>query len=132
MAQHDDRVAEAQTRRAKERAKTRNVQIDSSIRKILSDSEGRRFLWWLLEIGRVNSQPFTTNAITTAFNCGELNVGNQVLARIVEVDPASYVRMQMEQIDDHRELGDTDGSAAASSYPGAYDAPGSGPDTSSD
>lgn len=132
MAQHDDRVAEAQTRRAKERAKTRNVQIDSSIRKILSDSEGRRFLWWLLEIGRVNAQPFTTNAITTAFNCGELNVGNQVLARIVEVDPASYVRMQMEQIDDHRELGDTDGSAAASSYPGAYDAPGSGPDTSSD
>jgi len=63
------------------------------IRKALRDPGGQRLLLWLLEISKVGNQPFTSNALTTAFQCGELNIGNQLLADLMETDPAGYVNM---------------------------------------
>jgi hypothetical protein len=70
--------------------------IDSAISALLQHEQGKKFLWWLLEIGRVGGQPFTANSLHTAFNCGELNVGQRILDRVISVSPEGYVSMMKE------------------------------------
>jgi hypothetical protein len=70
--------------------------IDSAISALLQHAHGKKFLWWLLEIGRVGGQPFTANSLHTAFNCGELNVGQRILDRLISVSPEGYVDMMKE------------------------------------
>lgn len=122
MAQHEDTSRKAEERRARERARNEALEIDSAISALLKRKDGRRFLWWLLQIGQINLQPFTNNALSTAFNCGKLDVGNQILARIMEVDPSSFVTMQQERLNDHAERAKSEPDAAAGE-PGGYDAP---------
>ena len=81
-------------------------QIDLAVSALLEHEHGRRFLWWLLERGRVGQQPFSNNALQTAFACGELNVGQQVLDRITTVSPQGYVNMMKEQADEYRTRAD--------------------------
>lgn len=107
MAQHTDKERRLQEREAERKSALREALINRAIAEIADTDYGRKFLWWLLEIGQVNQQPFVSNALNTAFNCGELNVGNKILAKITEVDPAIYVRMQVEHLNDNR----TDNSA---------------------
>ena len=78
------------------------LAITSALEALLQHSHGRKLLWWLLEIGRVGSQPFTPNALSTAFGCGELNVGQQILSRITSVSPEGYLTMMKEQADARR------------------------------
>jgi len=73
-------------------------RIVSAVSQALASSEGRKFLWWLLEIGRVGLQPFAGNALNTAFNCGEMNVGQRILDRIISVDPDGYILMMKENV----------------------------------
>lgn len=77
--------------------KVDRATVDSAVAALLDHENGRKLLWWLLQLGKVGIQPFTNNALVTSFSCGELNVGNQILARIIEVNPAGYVRMMEEQ-----------------------------------
>lgn len=79
------------------------LKIDSAISKAIVDREGRKFLWWLLEIGRVGLQPYANNALNTAFNCGEMNVGQRILDRIISVSPEGYLRMMKENNDEVKE-----------------------------
>jgi hypothetical protein len=81
------------------------LRIDSAVSKAIADAEGRKFLWWLLEIGRIGGQPYTTNALNTAFNCGELNVGQRILDRIISVSAEGYVLMMKEN---EREVNERD------------------------
>jgi len=90
-------------RKQKEAAKLEKLNIDKACESLLATREGRHYLWWLLRIGRVGSQPFTNNALATSFGCGELNVGQQILAHIIEVNPAGYALMIQEKADDDRE-----------------------------
>lgn len=78
-------------------------RIDSAVSKAIEDAEGRKFLWWLLEIGRVGLQPYANNALNTAFNCGEMNVGQRILDRIISVSPEGYLRMMQENSDERKE-----------------------------
>jgi hypothetical protein len=78
-------------------------KIESAISTAIADAEGRKFLWWLLEIGRVGLQPYANNALNTSFNCGELNVGQRILDRIISVSPEGYLIMMKENNDEHRE-----------------------------
>lgn len=89
------------------RQKREQEEIDEACKALLSVPRGRKYLWWLLQIGRVGTQPFAVNALQTSFACGELNVGNQILAHIISVDPAGYVRMMQEQADGQRPNSDT-------------------------
>lgn len=113
MAQHDERT----TPRHEEFNKLavfRESQIDKAILKLAETVEGRKFLWWLLQVGKVGTQPFAANALNMSFNCGELNVGNTILSRITSVDSAVYVRMQQENENEYRTL---DARFDASGYP---------------
>lgn len=79
-----------------------NAEIDAAIGALLQHGGGRRYLWWLLQVGRVGTQPYSQHALNTAFACGELNVGQQILERITSVSPEGYVTMMKEQADERR------------------------------
>lgn len=98
----DDKEADRQYRLAKKKAEADQLEIDEAVRALLSVPRGRKYLWWLLTIGKIGTQPFAPNALNTSFNCGELNVGNQILSHIISVDPAGYVRMMQEQAENVR------------------------------
>ncbi len=78
-------------------------EIDNATRALLQSGDGRQFLWWLLEIGRYGQVPFTGNALTTAFQCGELNVGQQLLAQLTSVDPEGFLNLLKERNDDRHD-----------------------------
>lgn len=80
--------------------------IESAISALATHAQGRKFLWWLLEIGRVGLQPYSGNALGTAFACGELNVGQRVLDRIIAVTPDGYISMMKENADERRKRDD--------------------------
>lgn len=77
-------------------------EIDAAILALLDHRHGRRLLWWMLTIGGVGRQPMASNALHTAFNCGELNVGQRLLDRIIHVSPEGYVIMMKENADERR------------------------------
>lgn len=72
-------------------------EIDSAVGSLLEHENGRKFLWWVLEQGRIAGNPFTNNALSTSFNCGEMNVAQKVLDRIIDVNPAGYAQMVQEK-----------------------------------
>lgn len=74
--------------------------INAALGALFQHEHGRKLLWWLLRIGRVGTQPFANNALNTSFNCGELNVGQQILDRITSVSPEGYVNMMKEMADE--------------------------------
>lgn len=103
MAQHDDKQAEAVAKRAQRFATLDNEEINAEFMHILGRRGGRRLLWWLLGIGRIGTQPFRSDPYEHAFNSGELNIGLQVQARIIEADPQGFINMQVENAIEHRE-----------------------------
>jgi hypothetical protein len=124
MAQHDEKASD-RSRALKQLDKLHEAQIDKAINALSETVEGRRFLWWLLKTGKVGTQPFASNALNTSFNCGELNVGNTILARIASVNPAVYVRMQQENENEFRSFDanfDASGTFRGPVEPGSDDA----------
>ena len=77
------------------------ARLDKAVKAMMQHADTRFYLNWLLEIGKVGVQPFTNNALTTSFLCGEYNVGLQIFQHILEVDTAGYVQMRQE-IEDER------------------------------
>jgi hypothetical protein len=84
-------------------AKADDAELDSAVNALLGARNGRRFLWWLLSIGKVGGQPFSPDAAVTAFACGELNVGNQIQARLMMTNPEGYTLMQQEMLNERRD-----------------------------
>lgn len=87
----------AELRKERQRAKRENDAIDKATSALLHSTDGRSFLWWLLDITRYGQTPFTGNALTTAFACGEQNISQQLLARITEVDPEGFLNLLKER-----------------------------------
>lgn len=128
MAAHDDTRARDLDRKQRQLAQAHELRINNALTVLSQSSDGREFLWWLLQTGKVGAQPFTTNALTTAFQCGELNVGNAILERIISVNPAIYVQMQQEHQDEYDRLVSASADvertgldASGSGHPGGYD-----------
>ena len=69
-------------------------QLTLAIDHLMKTEAGGEFLWWLLSVGKaLNYQPFNDSAARTAFACGEMQVGTQILARICAADPAYLTRL---------------------------------------
>lgn len=111
MIDHEQR-AKAETKIAAKIALRVKNNIDATFRDLLKKPEGRDFLWWLLQTGKVGMQPFQGQSDLTAFACGELNVGQIIFARLLETEPAGYLRMLEDRANDDRErsatVNDTD------------------------
>lgn len=101
MAQHDDKTASAELRAQRKAQALFEAQIDKGIAEALDTPAGRKMLWWLLAISRaVGVNSFSADPYRTAFQCGEQNVGQQVLARITEVSPEGFLAMQKENLNE--------------------------------
>lgn len=69
--------------------KERNLDIkrqgslrSATINAIMSQANGRAFIYWLLSICNMHSNPFATNALIMSHRTGEMNIGLQILAEI--------------------------------------------------
>lgn len=89
---NDKRIRRIAHRHMKE---TEAIEAEG-LRKLLDSYEGRAFLWWMLGTAGVFANPFTQNALHTAFNCGTMNFGQQLLNRLVSEQPAQYIKMMQE------------------------------------
>lgn len=70
----------------------------------LSMPEGREFLYWLLSITSLRANPYTRNALDTAFNCGQMNVGQRIEEAIITASPDFYLTMLKEQENARQEV----------------------------
>jgi hypothetical protein len=86
----------------KEWAEQDQLVIEEEYRKLLRTSQGRQLLYHLLSIGGIGKNPFTANALTMSFACGELNVGQRILADILATDAEGWILMQKEATDAYR------------------------------
>jgi hypothetical protein len=92
----------AEKRKTARALKNEKIIRDKFIQECLKRPDGRAFFWWLLQIGKFGAQPFAIQETLMAFGCGELNVGQQIFAAIIEADPAGFLRMQQEINDARR------------------------------
>ena len=96
----DDKQEKSRFKKLQNVARRRKLALDEYMRASLSVPQGRDFMYWLLEIAKIGQNPFTANALTTSFNCGELNIGQQIQAHMIEVAPADYLKMLQEKEDE--------------------------------
>ena len=119
---HEDRQAKKRYEKDKAAAKVTQSNINAMAVVMLERREGRDYLWWLLSIAGVNQSAMTGNALTTAFNCGKQDLGNQILAHVLEISPNGYMTMLKEHNDAARtNRDDSDGEAGTGDDDGASD-----------
>lgn len=80
---------------AKEQAHQLHIQNDDT-KWLMSTKKGRRIVWRLLELARVFRLSYDTNPMAMAFNEGNRNFGNQLLAEIQSLCPERYLEMLRE------------------------------------
>jgi hypothetical protein len=70
-----------------------------ALRVIMSSQGGRSWILSLLERCHPYTTPFNSDAILMAHNCGEANIGLQVVAELHAVSPELYLLMMKESQD---------------------------------
>lgn len=100
MKPHEDRAARNQYDRQVRHSKTHKEYRDAALKALLQHRHGREYIWWLLELSMIGDNAFASNALYTSFNCGQQNVGQQILAHMLEVDPTGYVELLKERNDE--------------------------------
>lgn len=69
------------------------------LRTFMSSPGGRKWFYDFLVAHSAYTNPFRRDPYITAFECGELNVAQQVMAEIVEADEVLYLQMLKENKD---------------------------------
>jgi hypothetical protein len=69
---------------------------DAFLHNSMGMADGRSYFHSILVRCHVFANPYAGDAGSTAFACGELNVGQQVLADIMRVCPDEYIKMMRE------------------------------------
>lgn len=93
MATWDDEDAEVRKENKREiEARKRTEALRTiAVRALFATIEGRIYLRWLLEKGKaLGQQPFRSEANATSFHCGEMNVGLQIMADLMSIDPEGF------------------------------------------
>lgn len=73
------------------------------IKWLVSSKRGRRIVWRLLDQAGVFRLSFNTNAAQMAFNEGNRNTGNRLLAMVNDVAPEAFTVMLKESKSDKPE-----------------------------
>lgn len=103
MPLHEDRPAAKAAQLKKDFERQRELWIEDGIKLALDDRRGRQMLWWMLGIAGVGGLPKGSDAQDTYFRLGELNVGQQLLDKIIQLNPQAYLIMQQENYNDRAE-----------------------------
>lgn len=93
----NDRAEIKRNRRLAEIAKRQRADVDEAIRALVQHGQGRQMIYWLLELGQMGKNPHSLNALATAFACGEMNVSQKILDRLLQVAPNAYVQILTEK-----------------------------------
>lgn len=91
-------------RKAKTLETKNTLEVDEFIRECMKLHQGRSFMYWLLGITKLHRNPFTANALTTSFACGEANIGMQVQDRLIELAPNDYLKMLREKAEEQKNV----------------------------
>lgn len=91
---YDPLSGEISTDLTKEQKNKRAKEIED-LRFVLNDQRGRRVINRLLEKTGVYRNPFTGNS-ETYFRCGEMNIGQFIVAEVQAVSPESYTNLLKE------------------------------------
>jgi hypothetical protein len=85
-----------QVAKARGKAKVREHQKQSGLRKLMSDPEGRVWMWELLSLCGIYHSGFSSDALAMAFNEGRRDIGLRITAEINRLNPEFYARMTAE------------------------------------
>lgn len=88
-----------QVKKASQKEKSLREQELNDLRWVLSQPQGRRHVWRLLEFCGVFKNSFTGNS-TTFYNEGMRNVGTKQLADIMEANPQAFIDMMQANLKD--------------------------------
>lgn len=91
---YDPLSADIPTDNSKEQKDKRLKELED-LRFVLGDKRGRRVINRLLAKTGVYRNPFTGNS-ETYFRCGEMNVGQYIIAEVQAVSPDSYANLLKE------------------------------------
>ena len=97
MAQHDDVRERRVEKELVKYAALDDADINSVIGTLLEHEKGQKFLWWLLKIGKYGLNPFSPDPLAMAFMSGEMQVGSQIFARLIDVNPMGFAQLQMKR-----------------------------------
>jgi hypothetical protein len=76
--------------------KIRDLQKKAALRRLMSDAEGRMWVWDLLVRCGAFQLSFSRDALIMAFNEGRRDIGNHLMADITRISPEMYMRMAVE------------------------------------
>lgn len=99
MKKHDPLDLRGQERQREDVEQARKLERDqekTDFAWLMSDKRGRRFMWRMLDRTGVFRNPFTGNS-ETFFRCGEMNVGQKLMADMTAFSPEAYLLMIEEQ-----------------------------------
>lgn len=80
--------------------KQKDALNKEALRTIMASQPGRAWIHSLLIRCRPYSSPFNSDALLMAHNCGEANIGLQVIAELHDVSPELYLLMMKESQND--------------------------------
>jgi len=106
-------------RKAEKAARLAARDDADAIKKIMSDSFGRAWMWRKLEAARIFDDPFTGDPLVEAYNKGNRNFGMILLADIMKHCPEQYLLMTREA-NVRRINNDHDDNAAADAASAEY------------
>lgn len=100
MSEHDPFDLEAQEK-SKAEVNTRERLLreteESDVQWLMSSKRGRRIVWRLLDLAGVFRSSFSPTAMVMAFQEGNRNYGNRILALVITYCPELYSQMMKEQ-----------------------------------
>ena len=96
MNSFDELEGEQQERDRKQNVK--NERDRSDLKSILATAQGRRFLWRLFCLCGNFRMSFRPDALVTAFNEGQRNIGNLILGEAMGLD-CNLTKLQKEYED---------------------------------
>lgn len=83
-------------RQAQKTAKIAESLRHATLTQLMSTPTGRAWMYDLLARCHIGSTPFSTDALTTAFQCGEQNIGLQLWGDLQSTCPDQYILMMRE------------------------------------
>jgi hypothetical protein len=92
---YDTSQPEQVNKARKKEARTRAYRLEF-VKAAMSHPEGRAWFYDLLVRCKVIATPFRENPYETAFNCGQQNIGLQILSDIQAAAPQGYNQMVQE------------------------------------
>jgi hypothetical protein len=77
-------------------AKSKDDRAKEGLHSLMRDVNGRAWLYRVLMFCDPYRSPFSTDALVMAKNCGEANIGLQIIADMQECSPELYLQTMKE------------------------------------